>query len=124
MDYKEDRGTLLQITFDVLYPNGQLKSVTMSLADTSEFKNVGMIVFDESLLEKFVLSTLQSDQKKKLLQSWNSRDVMLESEGGGEAPFKPALVLVGKDGSVTTKCGGHGSSGHIGGGTSVHRYMG
>lgn len=121
---KEDRGVLLQVTFDVLYPNGQLKTVTMSMADTSEYKDVGMIIFDEGLLRKYLLDTLDTGQRDDLLKRWNSKDRMLESEGGGEAPFKPALVLVKKDDGVTLKCGGHGSSGHIGhGGGSVHRYM-
>jgi len=123
MEFKKDRGTILQVTFDVLYPNGQLKSVTMSLADTSEFKNVGMIVFDEDLLKKYVLSNQDEISTQKLNEKWNKNDVLIESEGGGEAPYKPALVLVEKDGNTITKCGGHGSSGHIGTGSSIHRYM-
>lgn len=120
----EDRGTILQITFDVLYPNGQLKTVTMSLADTSEFKDVGLIVFDEAMLQRYVLANLDGDRAADVEKRWNSKDRMLESEGGGDAPFKPALVLVTKDDATITKCGGHGSSGHIGtGGGSVHRYM-
>jgi hypothetical protein len=123
MEYKEDRGTILQVTFDILYPNGQLKSVTMSLADTSEFKDVGMIVFDESLIKKYVLGTLDEKPASALEEKWNSKDVMIEEEGGGEAPFKPAMVLVEKGGKTITKCGGHRSSGHIGTGGGVQNYM-
>jgi hypothetical protein len=121
MELKDNRGTILQITFDILYPNGQLKTVTMSLADTSEQKDVGLIVFNEDLLKKFVLDKLDEDKAKDILAKWNSKDVMLE--GGGEAPFNPAMVLVSSDEEVTLKCGGHGSSGHIGHGTAVNRYM-
>lgn len=123
MKLDEDRGTLLQVTFQILYPNGQLKTVTMSLADTSEFKDVGMVVFDESLLQKHVLPNLDKDKGKEIMARWNSKDVMIEAEGGGEAPFKPALVLVKKDDEVILKCGGHGSSGHMGTGSGTSIYM-
>lgn len=123
MDFKKDRGTILQVTFDVLYPNGQLKSVTMSLADTSEFKDVGMIVFDEELIKKYILPSQDDTTANNLKQRWDNKDVMIKEEGGGEAPYKPAMVLVEKSGKTITKCGGHGSSGHIGTGSGVTRYM-
>lgn len=123
MEFKKDRGTILQVTFDVLYPNGQLKSVTMSLADTSEFKNVGMIVFDEVLIKKYLLANMKQTASDNLKQRWNSKDVMTKEEGGGEAPFKPAMVLIDKDGGIIAKCGGHQSTGHIGTGNGVNVYM-
>lgn len=123
MEFKNDRGTVLQVTFDILYPNGQLKSVTMSLADTSEYCNIGMIVFDEGLIKKHVINSLDDSTAQDLTDKWNQHDVMIAEEGGGQAPYKPALVLVEKGGKVITKCGGHGSSGHIGTGGGVNRYM-
>jgi hypothetical protein len=121
MEFKQDRGTILTVTFQILYPNGQLKTVTMSLADTSEFKDVGMVVFDEGLLQKYVLNNLDKTGAQEVQAKWNTKDVMVE--GGGEAPFKPALVLVDKADNAILKCGGHGSSGHIGTGSGVHIYM-
>lgn len=119
MEFKKDRGTVLEITFTILYPNGQLKHVTLSLSDPSKFKDVGIIAFDEEMIKKYLVDRLP--QSALVLDKWNKKDVMIED--GTEAPFKPALILVEKNGNAILKCGGHGSSGHDPGQHPVNVYM-
>ena len=115
----EDRGTILRITFDIVYPSGQMKTVSMSMADYDEFKDIAAIALNEEGVKNVLAPALEkikhADAAYDAIRTYDS------IEDGAET--KPTILVMHKDGSVTAKCGGHSSIGHIEKDNPVVRYM-
>ena len=100
---KPDRGTVKRITFDLLYPNGQLKTITL---ENNSIENIGtfsLIVLDEHGMNNFLLSNAGATNKsnESIIQMWN------EKETGEYAQWPPAILIVNTDGEIMKLCGGH-----------------
>ena len=117
--FNTDRGTILRITFDVVYPSGQMKTVSMNMADYDEFKDIVAIALNEEGVKSIVAPAISAMKDSKAAQ--NAIDVYDTLEKDGHV--KPGILIVHKDGSVTPKCGAHHSSGHIEKGNAVNRFM-
>ena len=119
MKFHEDRGTILRITFDIVYPNGQMKTVSMSMADYDEWKNAGLIALNEEAVKKFIKPALDNCEGEiKGDEAISLYDTVEE-----DTDMKPAILILHNDGKVTPKCGAHHSSGHMERKNPVNRFM-
>ncbi len=115
MELNQDRGTIVRITFDILYPNGQLKTVSMSMADYDEWQNSGIIAFGEGAINTIIKSGVGSGRANEVESAWNAVEE--------DALYKPAMLVIDNDGKIIPKCGAHHSSGHKEAGEAVARFM-
>lgn len=117
--FNQDRGTILRITFDIVYPNGQMKTVAMNMADYDEFKDIALIALNEEGVKDFIAPILAS----KLGQKAGDDAVLIYNTVEEDADMKPAMLIVSKNGEITVKCGKHRSRGHYEKDNPVTRYM-
>jgi len=119
MKFNEDRGTILRITFDIVYPSGQMKTVAMSMSDYDKWKDIGLIALNEEAINKFIVPALKANKSKvnakKSLKKFNKINKV--------TGYKNALLVVNNDGSTIAMCGAHHSTGHLEKGNSVFRYI-
>ncbi len=116
MQLNNDRGTILRITFDILYPNGQMKTVAMSMADYDEWKNSGIIAFGDKAIGTIIKNGIAGcDTSVDIEELWDQKEK--------DAAYKPAMLIIDSDGKVTPKCGAHKSSGHAEKDNPVSRFM-
>lgn len=105
---KEDRGTVKRITFELLYPNGQLKQVVVENNCEADYGTFSLIVLDQHGLDNFVLpnaGVLRVD-RVELKERWENID------RGPMARWKPAMMIINTEGGVTIMCGGHKQGRH------------
>jgi hypothetical protein len=100
---KPDRGTVKRITFELLYPNGQLKQVVVENNCEADYGTFSLIVLDQHGLDNFVLPNAESLKVDgaELKERWHSID------RGPMAQWKPAMMVINTEGGVTIMCGGH-----------------
>lgn len=100
---KEDRGTVKRITFELLYPNGQLKQIVVENNCEEDYGTFSLIVLDQHGLDNFLLPNADSLKMdaSELKRRWSSIDE------GENAQWRPAMVIVNTDGGVKVMCGGH-----------------
>ena len=102
---KPDRGTVKRITLDLLYPNGQLKTVVIGSDSEENYGTFSAIFFDDHGIKNFLLNNDSAIEMKSedIEHLWNNIDK-------GENPqAKPAIMIVNTDGRVIAKCGAHRS---------------
>lgn len=79
----------------------------MSLDDDNEFKDVGLIAFDEGLVKKVLAGVTEKKASKELEESWNNPDIDRETKE--KSDYKPTMLVVNKSGTGTVLCGAHRS---------------
>jgi hypothetical protein len=94
---KLDRGTVKRITFELLYPNGQLKQVQIENNSGQDWGEISLIVFDGHAIESLLS---QSEKSAELTNLWNSLD---EKDG----LYPPAMLVVNTEGEIQPFCGRH-----------------
>ena len=99
---KSDRGTVKRITFDLLYPNGQLKTVVVDNSSAEIFGTFSMIIFDEDAMENFLLKNAGVIEN---LGEGSVRTMWKEVNEGDQWP--PAFLILNTDGKLIAMCGGH-----------------
>jgi hypothetical protein len=100
---KADRGTVKRITFELLYPNGQLKQIVVENNCEEDYGTFSLIVLDQHGLNNFVLPNADSLQMDaaELSRRWSSIDE------GQNAQWRPAMAIINTEGGVRVMCGGH-----------------
>jgi hypothetical protein len=97
------RGSIKRITFDIVYPSGELKTVKMHIHDGADWEKAGLIVFDQQLIDTLVLPGIEISQGKesadKAKEAWNTQ---MENE-----PNYPAMLIIESHGEAHARCGGH-----------------
>lgn len=108
MEFSSEHGTVLRITFDVVYQDGSLKTVSMSMADDQPWSNAGIIALNEEAVADLLQPALASRIGMEAAQvAVSSYEKVQEGED-----YKPAILVVHNDGQTTVKCGGHRGRGH------------
>ena len=79
----------------------------MSLDDDNEFKDVGLIAFDEGLVKKVLAGVTEKKASKELEERWNNPDIDRETKEKSDC--KPTMLVVNKSGTGTVLCGAHRS---------------
>lgn len=100
MEFEKDRGTILRITFDIVYPDGQLKTVAMNRTDWDKWADAGIIAFSKKAIEQHLHPSLKQSGK-------SPADLFDTFEDGADT--KPAMLIIHDDGKITPKCGAHRS---------------
>jgi hypothetical protein len=102
---KLDRGTVKRITFELLYPNGQLKQVTFENDCENDFGTFSAIFFDdhsiEALLKPAVSKVSDRETAETIEDTWRNIDK------GPNPQWPPAMLILNTDGAVIPRCGGH-----------------
>lgn len=100
---KEDRGTVKRITFELLYPNGQLKQIVVENNCEEDYGTFSLIVLDQHGLDKFVLPNADAlnISAAELSRRWSNIDE------GQNAQWRPAMVIINTEGGARVMCGGH-----------------
>lgn len=102
MIVKKDRGTVKRMTFEILYPNGQLKRVVVENDSASDYGTFSAVILDEHGLENFLLKNEKAltMSASEIREAWKNVDK-------GEGAWPPAMVIVNTEGKVMPMCGGH-----------------
>src|SRR5688572_21673932 len=107
MPFSEDRGRVVRITFDIVYPTGQLKTIGMNMSD-NDWGTTALIAFSEdgirNILSPGLAAHVGAEAGEEALRLFSTKE-----EG---AVFKPAMLVVDNDGQSRSECGGHGSVSH------------
>ncbi|GAH61162.1 unnamed protein product [marine sediment metagenome] len=53
MVFEEDRGTIIRITFDIVYPTKQMKTVAMNMSQSDNWSDVGILHLIRKQLKEF-----------------------------------------------------------------------
>lgn len=53
MVFEEDRGTIVRITFDIVYPTKQMKTVAINMSQSDNWSDVGILHLIRKQLKKF-----------------------------------------------------------------------
>ena len=101
---KPDRGTVKRITLDLLYPNGQLKTVVLDNSSEEIFGTFSMIIFDEDAMENFLLKNVGALEN---LGEDSVRTMWKEVKKGDQPQWSPAFLILNSDGKLIAMCGGH-----------------
>ncbi len=93
----DDRGLIKRVSFEILYPTGQLKQVHIPIGGVAKWENAGMIAWNHELIRDVLAPALDMRGNTDALDRWESLD----------GHFKPAMLVVNSDGSVIQFCGNH-----------------
>jgi hypothetical protein len=118
MPFSDDRGRIVRITFDIVYPTGQLKTIAMNMSDT-DWGDTGLIAVSEEGIRGILAPGLESHSGAEA----GNRAVDLFDTPEDGAKFKPAMLVVKNDGTALPKCGAHGSVSHAEGENPIGRFM-
>lgn len=94
-----ERGDIKRVSFEILYPSGQLKQVHVPIGGVQRWENAGLIVWNPKLIRDVVAPGLDAafSAATDAVDKWESIDGQL----------KPAMLVVDEDGSVAQFCGNH-----------------
>ena len=100
---KNDRGTVKRMTFELMYPNGQLKTVVIENNSANDYGTFSAIYFDTNSITNHLLANekpLKSNSKEIL-------DIWKQIDQGDNPQYPPAMLIVNTEGDVIPKCGAH-----------------
>ena len=118
MAEKQERSKVVRITFDVIQPDGQLKTVAINTGGPTNWSDTAVIAISDSFIRDQLLPALG---EKGVLKS---EDALAKWENGEEGDmFLPAMLVVKDDGTIHPKCGAHRSTGHDPANLPVSMYM-
>jgi hypothetical protein len=95
----DDRGQIKRVSFEILYPTGQLKQVHMPIGGVPKWEGAGLIVWSDRVIRDVVIPGLDATHgsSNAALDKWETVD----------GQFKPAMLVLNEDGSVVQFCGNH-----------------
>lgn len=105
MSNQDERATITSIEVKMIYPDGRVKTVIISDEDYKgpndhyDINKISGIYFYGNEIEKGVSTIFDPNDDDAVREKWNTR------EDG--ADFKPAMMILQKDGGSMIKCGGH-----------------
>lgn len=118
MPFFDDRGRIVRITFDIVYPTGQLKTVAMNLSD-SDWGDAALIALREEGVREVLAPGLRSltgdESAEEAIRKFDT------IEDG--AKFKPAMLIVDVQGKIVPRCGAHSSVSHAEAENPIGRFM-
>ncbi|MDH6025570.1 hypothetical protein [Vibrio splendidus] len=100
---KKDRGTVKRITFDLMYPNGQIKTVVVENNCVEDYGTFSAIYFDEKAIDNHLLAA----ENRLNSNSKTIKDTWTQLDKGDNPQYPPAMLIVNTDGDVIPKCGAH-----------------
>ncbi|SDJ22479.1 hypothetical protein SAMN05192558_109294 [Actinokineospora alba] len=119
MSFPEDRGRVVRITFDIVYPTGQLKTVAMNMSD-SDWGDTALIALSEEGIHDIVAPGLGvhigAEAADGAVRAFDTKET-------DDAPFKPAMLIVANDGRIDPRCGAHGSVSHAEADNPIGRFI-
>jgi hypothetical protein len=92
-----ERGEVKRVSFEILYPSGQLKQVHLPIGGVQRWDGAGLIVWSEHLVREVVAPGVAKLGAADAVSQWDTVDGQL----------KPAMLVVHDDGRVTQFCGAH-----------------
>ena len=99
MPFTDDRGRIVRITFEIVYPTGQLVTVAMDMSD-SGWGDTALIALSEEGVRGILAPGLAAGRGESVAaDAVASFDAV---EAG--ATFKPAMLVVSNDATVVSKC--------------------
>jgi hypothetical protein len=116
--FSNDRGRIVRITFDIVYPTGQLKTVGMNLSD-SDWGDTALIAISEQGIRDILAPGLAAHSGDEA----GMRAIELFATPEEGAVFKPAMLVVLNGGDVIQLCGGHHGTSHPEAGNAIGRFM-
>ncbi|MGC2373157.1 MAG: hypothetical protein WA484_04700 [Solirubrobacteraceae bacterium] len=93
----DDRGQIKRVSFEILYPTGQLKQVHIPIGGVPKWESAGLIVWSDRLIREVVTAGLDATRGRAALDRWETLD----------GHFKPAMLVVSDDGTAVPFCGNH-----------------
>jgi hypothetical protein len=119
MPFTEDRGRVVRVMFDVVYPTGQMKTLAMNMSD-SDWGDTALIAFSEEGVRDIVGPGLEAHLGKG---GGEEAVISFMTKENSEAPYKPALLIVRNSGEFRSTCGAHTSTSHMAAGDALVRYL-
>lgn len=100
----EDRGTVKRVTFDIVYPNGQLKTVVMENTSEELIGSFRALLFDKQAIESYFSGTNSGPTSID-----DAKNMWSEVQGDPKKDYPPAMIFVNGDDQAIALCGAHRS---------------
>ena len=98
---EQERGQVKRISFEILYPTGQLKQVHVPIGGVEAWEGASLIVWDERTLDEVVLPGLEAAHGSAVASDARAKWDTVDGQ------FKPAMLVVKEDGLTIGFCGNH-----------------
>lgn len=97
-----DRGEIKRVSFEILYPTGQLKQIHLGIGGIPRWEGAGLIAWSDQVIHEVVLPGISGADGK-----YGSADEAAQKWDSVDGVFKPAMLLLKEDGATIVACGNH-----------------